>query len=284
VGWIGFKEGCLKPEEARRILEENGLRVEKMFRLELEIEGEWIPFLVYDVVGYIEGTACYFARTTGCVSLEGGKHLILGEVSAKIWDEAVRVCSPEGVEYMVTVYTFDGFLDVRIPSKHVKGLEPQIVVGGRVYRLPLSMDDLEEIAGMGRVYVEKIEKAASVYGIERIVSREALEELRRRREEREKIFQYEVDYDSGFAVVNKGGRVSAMTLPRFLEFLIENGRLDDVEKIYREAPEEHKKEVAEAILEVRDIWKVLGRSTERIEEVIRRLGLMAGEGEARGQG
>ncbi len=272
MAWLGFEEGCMDEERFAEILRKNSIEPGNRFSIELLVGGEWVRFVVYEVHGFVEGSACILAEATGCRVLEGGKHLILGEVSAKIWDEAVKVCDPGGGVEVIPVYTYDAFLDVRMPSRYVRGLEPEILVGGRVYRLPLSLGDLEDIARKG--LIAKVEKAASVYGLYRVVSEEALRELRRRREEKEKEFRYEVDYESGYVVVVRAGKVSAVGLPRFLVLLVEEGRYKDARKILQEAPASMRRELCEALLDTYYLWKTMGRDTAELAEFLRDEGIL----------
>ncbi len=280
MAWLGFEEGCIEEESFVEILRKNGIEPRKKFNIELLVKGEWAKFIVYEVHGFIEGSACSLAEATGCRILEGGKHLILGEVSAKIWDEAVKVCEPGGDVEIIPVYTYDAFLDVRMPSKYVRGLDPEILVGGKVYRLPLSMEDLEEIARKG--LIAKVEKAASVYGLFKIVSEDALRELRRRREEREREFRYEVDYESGYVVVMRGGKMSAVRLPRFAVMLAEEGRYDDLKKVLEEASPEARDEMYEALLDLYYLWKTIGKNVEDLEVFLKKEGILEAENSDRG--
>ena len=271
MAWLGFEKGCLGDEEAKSLLEGLGLTVLRDFEIEVEVRKEWVAFRVFEVREPVESVSCPLARKVGCRVLEGGKHLILGEVSAKIWDEAVRVCSPDGETELIPVYTYDAFLDIRMPSRKVRGLEPEIVVGGKVYRLPLSFEDLEEIAQRG--LLEKVEKAASVYGLFRVISHKALEELERRKRERKEEARYEVDYESGYVVVMESGKVTAVALPRFFVSLVEEGRYEEASKIYDEAPEETKKSLRESLVDAYYLWKTMGKDVSQLKEFLERLGV-----------
>ena len=273
MGWLGIEEKCLDEESFLSFLKKNRIEITSSFNLEIKTEKEsWVKFKVYEVTGFIEGLACNIASIFNCPALEAGKHLILGEISAKLWDEAVKICYPGGEEKIIVAYTYDAFLDIRMPTKNVRGISPQIVISGKSYNLPLSLDDLIEIARLGKTYLQKIEKAASVYGIEKIISKEALDEIKRlSREKKEEEITYEVDYDEGYVFVMTKGKLSTYTIPRFVVFLLEEGKKDEAVKIFEKCNQRLRSEIIDAVEDLFYLYKSSGKDTKVIEEFLNKL-------------
>ncbi|RLE60680.1 MAG: hypothetical protein DRJ35_02585 [Thermoprotei archaeon] len=272
MAWLGLEKSCVDEEKLKKFFEKNNIVVTSSFDVEIQIEPEkWLAFKVYEVTGFVEGMACTLASIFNCTSLEAGKHLVLGEISAKLWDEAVRICTPEGRKKTVVVFTYDAFLDVRMPTKNIKGISPQIVIYGRVFKLPLSFDDLVEISKLGKKYLEKVEKAASVYGIDKVISKEALEELRKTTKRRKiEEIKYEVDYEAGYVLIIEKGKITTLSIPRFVVILIEGNRIDEALEIFMKCDAKKRDEIKEAVEDLLYLYKASGRSTEIIEEFLNR--------------
>ncbi|ABL77666.1 hypothetical protein [Thermofilum pendens] len=270
--WIGIGKKCLENEqEVAKYLEDSGVQVLKKFELEIEVDGEWIPFLVFEVLGFVEGLSEDLSRNFQCPTLESGPHLVLGEVSAKLWDEAVKVVFPDGGSRIIPVFTFDAFLDIRVPTKKVKGLKGQLILAGRVFELPLSKDDLLFIAKLDKKYLEKIEKAVAVYGLDKILSKEAQAELAGKPSK--KSLSYEVDYESGMALVMLENKIQTIGIPRLAVLLAEEEMYRDIREIYGKISEELKEKMKEALLDYYEFRKLSGRSLKDLEELLKELGV-----------
>lgn len=270
--WIGVAEE-VSEEVAEEALRRIGLFPQKIIcRVEVKTGRGWVKFRVYEVEGSVEGIAELLALQVGAPVFESGRHLILGEASARLWDEGAKVTFPDGTSEVVPIFTFDGFLDVRMPSDNVRGLKATMVIGDRVYELPLKLSDLVEVYSMGRRALEKVEKAASVYGLEKVISREALDELRKRRRRRVKI---EVDYEAGFILILEGDRLRTVPLREFFLDLIYGGDVERAREVYEGAPEHVRRELVDALRESYEASKAMALKERQraIEEAVRKLGL-----------
>ncbi|RLE88500.1 MAG: hypothetical protein DRJ96_00100 [Thermoprotei archaeon] len=270
--WIGVAEE-VSEEEAREAIRGAGLFPKKVIgTIEIKTGRGWVKFRVYEVEGSVEGVAELLAPQVNAPVFESGRHLILGEASARLWDEGAKIVFPDGVSEVVPIFTFDGFLDVRMPTDNVKGLKATIVVGGRTYELPLKLSDLVEIYSMGRKALEKVEKAASVYGLEKVISRDALEELKKRRE---RVVKVEVDYETGFVLILEGDRIRTAPLKNFFLDLIHEGKVERAKEILEGAPEQVRRELLEALKEDYEASKAMALKERQraIEEAARKLGL-----------
>ncbi|MEM4791046.1 MAG: hypothetical protein QXP54_06515 [Thermofilum sp.] len=272
--WVGVSAECPKLEEAEKVLESMGFTVMKKFQLELQVEGAWRSFTVFEVLGFVEGAAELLAAELGCPALESGPHLVLGEVSAKIWDEAAKVVLPEGREVLIPILTYDAFLDLVLPTQKVRGLEGRITITGRTFKLPLTKEDLLEIARLGSKYLEKVEKAIAVYGSERIVSAAALSELLLRRVKLEEEFRYEVDFDEGVAFLYKGGKLTAVSIPRLAVMLAEKGRLEEVEQLFEKCEGELLHEVEAALLDLYSLYGEESAAGKKLKDFLVKRGIL----------
>ena len=168
--WIGVEAEKVEKKKFEETILRYGLTVFGEIEVEIKTSRGWLKFTVLEVGGFVEGLARDLSKLFEVATVEAGPHLILGEPSAKIWDEAVKVVFPDGEEEVIPVFTNDGFLDVRIPNERIKGVRGSIVVSGKKYELPLTPESLVEIYTKGEELFKKVEKAASVYGISSIVS------------------------------------------------------------------------------------------------------------------
>lgn len=271
--WIGVPEDCRRGTEVEEILKSMGFTVLKEIRIELQIEGTWQRFVVFEVLGFVEGAASILAAELECPALESGPHLVLGEVSAKIWDEAAKVVFPDGREILIPILTYDAFLDIVLPTQKVKGLEGKITIMGRTFKLPLSKEDLLEIARLGSKYLEKIEKAIAVYGSGRILSSDALAELARKHLLEEEI-KYEVDFEENIAFIYRGGKLTAVTIPRLVVMLAERGRLEEVEKLLEKCKGEQFSEIEAALLDLYNLYGEKSDAGKRLKEFLIRRGIL----------
>jgi len=273
LGLVGVERGRLSEEEFEELLRELGLRVVRKFSMEVRTRRGWVAFLVADVIGFTEGAASVVAGRCSAAALEAGDHTILGEVSAKLWSEAVKVVFPDGEEELVTVMTHDGFLNARVPTDDVRGLEGVVYVDSHPVRLPVTLDDLTLIARLGEGALERLNKLAQVYGVRKVLSEEVveyLEELRRRRREE---VQVSVDYETGFVLMRRGSRITTTPIPEYVVRLAREGRLDEAARVYEGAPDQLKEEIRRAVEEEVEILRSLGRreDLERLSALLDRL-------------
>lgn len=273
MAWLGLEKTCIDEKRLEEFFEKNNIVVTSSFDVEIQVEpGKWLAFKIYEITGFVEGVACTLASVFNCTSLEAGKHLVLGEISAKLWDEAVRICTPEGHQKNIVVFTYDAFLDVRMPTKNIRGIPPQMVIRGKTYKLPLSLDDLVEISRLGKKYLEKVEKAASVYGMDKVISREALEELHKKTERREleeiKEVKYDVDYEAGYVLLMDKGKITTLSIPRFVVNLVEENKIEEALEIFKKCDVKRRNEIKEAVEDLLYFYKASGKSTESIEKFL----------------
>jgi len=269
--WVGLATE-VDEDVGKSALEEIGLVVrEALGVIEVKTARGWIRFKLYEVEGEVEGVASSLVAALGVPALESGPHLILGEVSARLWDEGAKVVFPDGYSEVVALYTYDGFLDVRMPTDSVRGLKATIRVEGKTYELPLKLEDLIEMQSKGPEAVEKVEKAVAVYGLEKVVSKEALEELKRLKIE----VKVEVDYETGFVLVKEGAKMKVVSLRDYFLELLYRGECERAKKVYEGAPKEIKQSLLETIKEEYNALKELGEESraKAILEAAQKLGL-----------
>lgn len=271
MAWIGAEKSKTDIEMLKDIARRNSLLVTGQREISIRSSRGWIDFTVLEVAGFVEGMARLIAETFGAAGLESGEHLILGEVSARLWDEAVKIVFPNGHEEVVTIFTFDGFLDIRMPTDKIRGVKPTMVLLGKVYELPLELKDLVEIYNTSEKLIEKIEKAASIYGINRVVSSEALQALRRG-SIGEKV---EVDYESGYVVISSGKSIRTKPISTYIVELILSGKMDEARRVYEEAPESIKRDVEGILQEEYIIYSSIGNEDikARLEEFAGKVGI-----------
>lgn len=271
MAWIGVARE-IPEEEVVNTANLLGLPVRGVVgEVEIKTSRGWISLRIYDVHGDVEGIAGNLARIFNAVALESGRHLVLGETSARLWDEGAKVVFPDGEEELIPIYTYDGFLDVRMPTSNVKGLKATLVVGGKMYELPLGSDDLIEILSMGKKALEKVEKAASVYGLDKIISREAIEQLRQQKEET----KVEVDYESGLALVKESGKVKIINIKQYFLDLVRDNELEKAKELLNKAPQSLAEELVEALRKEYEADKDLGEDEAVVKwkEIAKKLGI-----------
>jgi len=230
--------------ELTSLLKSYGLKLGGIKEVEVKVKDRWVKFVMIEVYGFIEGLGKVLCDRYRCLSFEWGGHTILGEVSAKLWHEAVKVYFPEGGSELVPVMVCDGFLSLRIPTEHVKGVNGTISISGASFELPLSLADLTKIALSGDKAMQVLKKAIEVYGEGRILSKEALKWLKARRG-RVKI--EEVDFESGYVVRVEGRKISTIPLINYLLNLIKEGRLQEALDLYAKAPKEWKEKMIKEV-------------------------------------
>lgn len=274
MAWLGVEAG--EHDACDEAIMELGLKITRKFDNPIEVKTSrgWLKFRVYEVLGEVEGVAQIIAQRTGRPALEAGRHLVLGETSARLWDEAVKVFFPDGHSEVIPVFTYDGFLDVKMPNKNIRGVEATIVVGGTTYRLPLSIRDLSAIFLMGEEYLEKIEKAASAYGIDKIISKEALEALRKA----QRAARVEVDYDSMLVFIFEESRMRSISLQRYFLELVYSERYSEAEDIFKKAPSEARDALEKTLRDEAEILKLTKdqEKIRRLREFSERISLKVG--------
>jgi len=271
--------GKKSKDELRSLMEERGLRVLGFRNVEIKTSRGWIKFDVAEIAGFVEGYARELAASLGVVAMEAGPHLVLGEPSARLWDEAAKVVFPDGSEETVPILTYDGFLDLRVPTENVRGLKGTITIGGKVYDIPLSPDGRVEVYRRGEEHFKKVEKAVSVYGVARIVSREALAALAKVKRGPPK---YEVDYETGLVFVYEEGRIRTVSVATFVLELAIKGFVEEAASLFSNAPDRTKEEIRSSVREEYEIYKSIGGlSAIRLRQLAEKIGLKLEEGNNR---
>ena len=269
--WIGVEAEKVEKKKFGETVLRYGLTVFGEIEVEIKTSRGWLKFIVLEVGGFVEGLARDLSKLFDAAAIEAGPHLILGEPSAKIWDEAVKVVFPDGEEEVIPVFTNDSFLDVRIPNERIKGVKGSIVVGGKKYELPLTPESLIEIYNKGEELFKKVEKAASVYGISSIVSAEALKALR---EKTKAPPRYEIDYDAGLALIYEKNRIKTVNIITFLLDLLLKGFEQEALKIFEKAPEKLKIRIREAVKEEYEVYRDIGGlGALRLKSFAKQIGL-----------
>ncbi|MCC6005105.1 MAG: hypothetical protein LM590_12285, partial [Thermofilum sp.] len=116
----------------------------------------------------------------------------------------------------------------------------------------------------------KIEKAISVYGLSKILSREVQEKLS---EKEKKEIKYEVDFEAEMALLMIGNKLQTVTIPNLILILTEEGMHDDVKKVYNSAPEALKNKLKESLLEYYELRKSNKSKREMLETLLKELGI-----------
>ena len=267
--YIGL-EKRIPSEKFIEVLKQLGLKVLKVDEITINTRRKgWIEFNRAEVEGDVKDVAVLLSSSLSAVAFEWGEHTVLGEVSAKLWHEGIRVCFPEGDEELVVAVIHDSFLDVRIPTERVKGIEGRVYLAGRSYTLPLSLRDLMIIINVHRNSIKKIEKLIEVYGKERVLTKETIEYLEsiKKRKEKERI---EIDYNSGYVIsMDSEGKIKTIPLMSFILNILEMEDLERAISIIRSAPEDRRKEILGQLKEEMEIARALGR--KRLLELIAKL-------------
>ncbi|AKG38030.1 hypothetical protein MA03_00240 [Infirmifilum uzonense] len=268
--WIGLESSC-SSEGVESLLKEYGYTVARKFAIELFVKESWMKFIIYEVIGFAEGVAELLSETFNCPALEAGPHLVLGEVSAKLWDEAAKVVMPTGESYIVPIYTYDGFLDVKMPTSKVRGLKGQIIIGGRAFDLPLKEEDILNLMIIDKRVKEKIEKAIAVYGEKRILSEELRERLgKKTRDEGRKStrIEYEIDPETKIVFCLYDGKLTSMSLSRFTVFLAENQMFDELKEFLNKLPPSQLREIYNTLKEYLEVYKSTAGSRTELKNIL----------------
>ncbi len=261
MGLLGIEKGKIDKETFKKDLEQLGFKVLKIFEIRVKTKRGWIDFTVADVIEPTEGYASYLSTKYSATALEGGEHLIFGEVSAKLWNEAVKISYPDGSEETITILIHDNFLNAKIPTENIEGIKGEVLFNGFRVELPIKLTDLLIIVRIGKKALEKIDKLVQAYGREKILSREVIEYLEKLTKVREEVKE-SIDYETGFVIIAKGTKISTIPIPNYIVNIIKEGNLQKALKIYREAPNEIKQEIEKAVTEELEICKAIGRENE----------------------
>lgn len=245
MGYLGIEAGKADLREVIKFLKDCGLRVGKTRQVDIKVRDAWVKFVVIEVFGFIEGLGRELSRRYNCKGLEWGGHTILGEVSAKLWHEAVKIYFPGGGSEVIPIMICDEFLSIRIPTDRVKGIKGSISLGGEVFELPLSLRDLSKVLLKGGKVAEVLKKAVEIYGKERVFSKEALEWLLTHKVVKE--VREEIDFETGYVVRVEGRKIITIPLLNFILNLIKEGKVEKALEFYSKAPNEWKEKIVREV-------------------------------------
>jgi len=265
VAYIGIEKEGIDLEELKGFLRKQGFRVGECDEVELKTKLGWKKFVRVEVLGFVEGIAPLLVRKYGKIAFEWGEHTILGEVSAKLWYEAARVCYPNGETETITTMICDSFLDAKIPSENIRGTKGSVVIGGLRLSIPITIKELEKVARVGKEHLKKLERLIEVYGLNKILSEEALILLKKvskeasKRAAEEKV---EIDYEAGFVIKMHGGKILTIPLQQYLASLIVEGRVEQARTIVENAPKELARSLIEDLKNEAQYLKALNKEDE----------------------
>ncbi|MEZ0346525.1 MAG: hypothetical protein ABWK01_08255 [Infirmifilum sp.] len=271
--WIGLESSCVT-RDLEDYLKGYGYTILRTFEIELLVKDVWRKFTVYEVVGFAEGVAEILAETFNCPAIEAGPHLILGEVSAKLWDEAVKVVMPSGESFTIPVYTYDGFLDIKMPTSKVRGLKGEIIIAGKTFSLPLTENDFHELMIMDRRIKEKIEKAISVYGVKKILSEDFLGKIKESGTGegiKSGRLMYEIDDSTKMVLCLYEGKLTSMNLQRFAIFLVEKELFDELREFSKKLVPADRKIVLKALQEYFELYENSIKHRDRLKNIMEEL-------------
>ncbi|RLE71092.1 MAG: hypothetical protein DRJ45_04250 [Thermoprotei archaeon] len=261
--------------ESKRIVEElskYGFKARNERKISVKTKRGLITFTVFDIMGFTEGYANILSRRFNCAALEGGEHLILGEASAKLWEEAVKIVWPDGESEIISILIHDGFLDAIIPTENVIGITGRVFIRGFSFKIPISGEDMDKIISMGKDAIEKIEKIINMYSMYRILSSDAISKILEMERKREEVKE-EIDYETGFVVVLKDGKISTIPISTYIAGLIKDNKMDKAKNIINKAPEEIKKDIISFLEEEIEINRTVGDKNyaKKIAEFLKEL-------------
>jgi len=273
MGFIGVEKNKVKLDEILRFLEENKLIVVgEPKEIELKTKDGWKNFVLIEVFGFLEGVARVLAKKFSITCFEWGEHTRLGETSAKLWYEAVKIYYPDLSYESVSVLICDSFLDVKVPTDDVRELEGAITILGEKFRIPLKISDVERIVKLGDQAVKKLEKVINAYGLSKILSPGATLALRDflKEREREKI---EIDYQTGFVIKFYKGKLSTTPLQVYLSSLVKDNKVEEALEIWKEMPKTLKTKYFEELESEAKYMEMIGRTSdaEKIKNFLKKV-------------
>ncbi len=245
--WVGIETRKMEKNKFLDFLLSIGFKPIGSMEIEVKTSEGWIKFFVAEVLGFVGGIAKKLAFKFQVAGLEGGRHLILGETSAKLWNECVKIVFQNGKEEVVPVYIYDGFLGLKLPTDKVKGLEGYLTIEDRKFNVPLTREDLKEIYSMGEKAAQKLDKVISAYSYSEILSNEAFKAMLRIDELKEEITQVEIDYDAGYVIYMSNETIYTKRLYEYVLDLVFKGKKEKAKEIFSKAPEKIKKETLKEI-------------------------------------
>lgn len=242
MGIIGISSESLNVREFIKNIENLGYTIiSEPYILKIRTKMGWIEFKVVDVMSSANGIGKTLAHKYNSPSLEGP--IIHGEVSAGLWEEAVRIFYPNSEYEDVAIMIHDSFINIKIPTKNVDGLHGEIFIHGRSFKLPLNTEDLEVIAALGNEALKTLERAILAYGLKSMISSKTLSEYIKKNEFRAE----EIDFNSGFAVVKENNGVSVVPIVDYVIKLVIDGYVDKAYNVYVKLNEDRKREVIEIL-------------------------------------
>ena len=267
MGYIGIEKEGLNLDDVKKILEDSGLKINNIDEVEIKTKNNWKTFIRFEVLGFIEGYGPELSKKFNRAVFEWGEHTILGEVSAKLWHESVKIYYPDGDSEVIEVRIHDGFLDLILPTENIRGIKGSVVIGGLRIELPINGEQLFQISRLGDKAIRKLEKVVEIYGKERVLSESAiiLLELAKRSEEKEEI---DIDYETGFVIKRKGKKIITVPLWRYILNLIDDERFDEAKEILEKAPQETRNEIVEELQNELEISKVTGKPVNNLEKFL----------------
>lgn len=260
MGVIGIEKRVNKEDFIKK-LQEWGFKVLKIYEIELKTKQGWVSFWVADVLEPTENYAIYLSKTFSAIALEGGEHTILGEVSAKLWNEAVKVIFPDGSSQTIITIIHDNFLNAKIPTENIKGIEGEVLFDGLRIKIPIKLTDLLLLIKLSKKALQKIDRLVQAYGKNKILSKEVIEYLERLSKVKEEVKE-SVDYETGFIIIAKGTKITTIPIPNYIVDLVKNEKLEKAIKIYKDAPDKIKQEIQKAVSEEIEICKAIGKEKE----------------------
>lgn len=251
---IGISSESLSVEEFIKYVENLGYTiVSEPYILKIKTKIGWIEFKVIDVMNPTNGIGKTLAHKYNSPSLEGP--IIHGEVSAGLWEEAVRIFYPNSEYEDVAIMIHDNFINIKIPTKNVDGLHGEILIHGRSFKLPLNTEDLEVITNLGNEALKTLERAILAYGLKSMISSETLSECIKKNEFKSE----EIDFNSGFVVIKEDNGVSVVSIVDYVVKLVIDGYVDKAYNVYERLNEDRKREIVEILKDELVIYEKTGK-------------------------
>lgn len=261
MGVLGFiREKEFDENKVVKELRKLGINIITRKTIKIKTKKGWLEATYYEILGSSEGLAEFLSSKFNTPFFEGP--LVLGEVSAKLWSEAIKIHYPSGEKEVVEIFVCDSFLDAKIPTANVEGLPGYITVGSRRYPLPLTKEAVKEISSLGEAALDKIVKATEIYG-SKVLDVSLLKEL----EEEET--KEGVDYEVGYVIIIKRNKITTIPLEDYFLTLLLKDKLEKAERIYKEAPDEWKNKLKKILeSEINRLKEINKEKAERLQKII----------------